>query len=85
MNCFDCAALGRAAEAVAVCTDCGAGVCLEHARVMPRWLTRIEPIGRREQVEVPARIVRCGLCQLARDAEAAPSARSATRKAFGAG
>jgi hypothetical protein len=36
-----------------------------------------------ERVEVPARVIRCGLCQQARDAEASRSARSATRKAFG--
>jgi hypothetical protein len=70
MNCFDCIALGHAADAVAVCTDCGAGACPEHARVTPRWLTRTIPVGRTEQVEVPARIIRCALCQQARDAEA---------------
>lgn len=83
MNCFDCAALGHAADAVAVCADCGAGACPEHAHVTPRWLTRVLPIGRREHVEVPARIIRCGLCQQARDVEAGRPADSAARKAFG--
>jgi hypothetical protein len=27
MNCFDCAALGDHADAVAICADCGAAVC----------------------------------------------------------
>ena len=83
MNCFDCAALGHAAEAVAVCADCGAGACPEHAHLTPRWLARTMPINRTERVEVPARVIRCGLCQQARDAEASRPARSATRKAFG--
>lgn len=83
MNCFDCAALGEAADAVAVCTDCGAGACPEHARVTPRWLIRIVPINRRERVEVPGRIIRCGLCQQARDAEGSAAATSAARNAFG--
>jgi hypothetical protein len=81
MNCFDCAALGHAAEAVAVCADCWAGACPEHARVTPRWLTRTVPVNRTERVEVPARIIRCSLCQQARDAEAVPPARSPARKA----
>jgi hypothetical protein len=35
MNCFDCAALGDQAEAVAICTDCGAGVCPAHPHLTP--------------------------------------------------
>lgn len=68
MECFDCAAMYRVTSAVAVCADCGAGVCPEHTRVIPRWLTRIVPIGRRERTGPPARILRCGVCQAARDA-----------------
>lgn len=83
MNCFDCAALDHTAEAVAVCVDCGAGACPDHVHVTPRWLTRTMPISRTERVEVPARIIRCRLCQQAREAEAARPDRSATRKAFG--
>ena len=31
MNCFDCADFGITSEAVAVCADCGAGLCVDHA------------------------------------------------------
>jgi hypothetical protein len=74
VDCFDCAALSRATSAVAVCADCGAGTCPEHARVIPRWLTRIMPIGRPERAGPPARVIRCAVCQAARDAvpDAAP-------------
>jgi hypothetical protein len=49
-----------------------------------RWLTRSTlPLHPQERVEVPARIIRCGLRQQARDAEAARPDRWATRKAFG--
>jgi hypothetical protein len=68
MNCFDCAALGSATTAVAVCADCGAAVCHDHARVAIRWLTRTEAINRPVRVEPPARSVRCGMCQAAHDA-----------------
>jgi hypothetical protein len=67
VNCFDCAAHGRTEEAVAICADCGAGICLGHAQVTPRWLTRTMPINRTVAVEPPARTIRCCLCQQARD------------------
>ncbi|MFI5063603.1 MAG: DUF2180 family protein [Streptosporangiales bacterium] len=72
MNCFDCAALGEAAAAVAICADCGAAVCARHVHVTPRWLTRTMVINRVVAVEPPARTIRCGVCQAARDA--APAA-----------
>ena len=71
MNCFDCAALGDHAEAVAICADCGAAVCSAHAHVTPRWLTRIMAINRVVAVEPSARTIRCNVCQAACDA--APS------------
>ncbi len=68
MNCFDCAALGDQASAVAICADCGAGVCSRHAHVTARWLTRTAVINRTVTIEPPARAIRCGVCQDARDA-----------------
>ena len=73
MNCFDCAALGDQAAAVAVCADCGAAVCHDHAHVTARWLTRTMVINRVVAVEPPARTIRCGVCQAARDAAPATS------------
>ena len=70
MNCFDCAALGSAMTAVAVCADCGAGVCPDHAHVAIRRLTRTLAINRLVRVEPPARSVRCGVCQAAQSAAA---------------
>lgn len=31
MNCYDCATAGDQRHAAAVCVDCGAAVCIEHA------------------------------------------------------
>jgi hypothetical protein len=73
MNCFDCAALGQHAQAVAVCADCGAALCYDHAQVTARWLTRTMVINRVVAVEPPARTIRCRICQAARDAAPAPS------------
>jgi hypothetical protein len=67
MNCFDCAAHGQVAEAVAVCADCGAALCHDHAHVTARWLTRTAVTNRVVPIEPPARTIRCGICQAARD------------------
>jgi hypothetical protein len=68
MNCYDCAALGETIAAVAICADCGAGLCPRHAQLTPRWLTRTMVINRVVAIEPPARTIRCGICQAARDA-----------------
>ena len=75
MNCFDCAALGDHIDAVAICADCGAAVCHDHAQVTARWLTRTMVINRVVAVEPPARTIRCGICQVARDAAPATELR----------
>lgn len=72
MNCFDCAALARPVPAVAVCADCGAAVCADHAHVSPHWLTRTMTINRTVRVGPPARTIRCPVCQAAH--AAAPDA-----------
>lgn len=74
MNCFDCAGLLRAVPAVAICVDCGAAVCHDHAHVTPRWLTYTAAINRIVQVEPPTRSIRCRTCQTAHDAAPAPRA-----------
>jgi hypothetical protein len=68
VNCFDCAVLGGHVAAVAVCADCGAALCHDHARVTARWLTRTMVINRVVAIEPPARTIRCAICQAARDA-----------------
>ncbi len=67
MNCFDCSAIGDTKAAVAVCADCGAGVCAAHAHVTPRWRTRTMAINPVVAVEPPARTIRCTVCQASRD------------------
>jgi hypothetical protein len=61
------------AVAVAVCADCGAAVCHDHAHVTTRWLTRAVAISRTTAIEPPARTIRCAVCQAARDAAPAGS------------
>ena len=33
MNCYDCAGAGRTTPAVAICHNCGAALCGDHARL----------------------------------------------------
>lgn len=68
MNCFDCAGVGHSVPAVAICVDCGAGMCMDHARLSVHSLTRTALINRVEVVEPPRRTLRCAVCQSAHDA-----------------
>ena len=74
MNCFDCAELGTRATAIAICTDCGAALCHEHAHVVVRWLTKTVIIDRQVLVNPPARTICCGVCNTARQAAHDPHA-----------
>ena len=65
MNCYDCAAVGDQRTAVAVCQDCGAAVCVEHAVRTQHWLTRTQAIMRVERVEPATRLIRCEACHVA--------------------
>ena len=65
MNCYDCAIAGDDRDAVAVCADCGAAVCVEHAVSARHWLTRTQPLMREVRVEPAERVIRCGTCHAA--------------------
>jgi hypothetical protein len=82
MNCYDCAVAGDHRDAVAVCADCGAAVCVEHAVSARHWLTRTQPLMREVRVEPAERIIRCGMCHAAHvargDVAAAVPVRSST-------
>ena len=68
MNCLDCADIGSPAPAVGICHSCGAGVCMDHARVHDHYLTRTEPIDQVIRIEPPARLIWCEACSAANEA-----------------
>ena len=68
MNCLDCADIGSTSSAVGICHSCGAGVCMEHAKVLDHFLVRTEPIDQVIRIEPPARLVWCGTCAAANEA-----------------
>ncbi|WP_088288380.1 DUF2180 family protein [Kineosporia sp. A_224] len=79
MNCYECAARAMDAPAVAVCVDCGVALCIEHAEVTPRRLTRTGAMNRTVVVGPATRTVRCHLCRAAVDAATAPHGPVAAR------
>ena len=68
MNCYDCNNHGNDTPAVAVCHDCGAGLCADHVDTQDRYLIRMVPLGMFVNVEPPARIIQCATCSTANEA-----------------
>ena len=68
MNCYDCAINHVMTPAVAVCHDCGAGICADHATTAAHRLTKIVPLGRNVPIKPAARIIRCHTCSAATSA-----------------
>jgi len=68
MYCLDCLRAEKERDVVGVCHSCGAGVCVEHAAIVPVHLVHIGVILREERVEPPARELLCSTCLAARRA-----------------
>lgn len=61
MNCYDCLARQETTAAVATCTRCGAGLCIDHAHVAPEIVS--EQVGTGKATHSPdARRFTCGIC-----------------------
>jgi hypothetical protein len=67
MNCYDCAQLGRTTSAVAICHDCGAGLCPDHTTEGQHMLTVVRATSSRYPVDPPQRRIRCLTCAAAVD------------------
>ncbi len=67
MNCYDCAQAGLTTPAVAVCHDCGAGVCPDHAISGQHTLTVVRAISTQTSVDPPQRRIWCQTCATAID------------------
>ena len=80
MNCYDCNSLGLTSPALAVCHDCGAGVCAEHTMEAFHHLTRIFSVNLEVRVEPPQRRIRCQTCAAAVTARSRPADLRAARK-----
>jgi hypothetical protein len=61
MNCYDCLTRQETTVAVAMCTRCGAGLCLNHAHVSPQVVYEAAGTGKTSH-SLDARRFTCGLC-----------------------
>lgn len=82
MDCFDCAEQNTNAPAVGTCTDCGAGMCLQHAHAERRPVTcritaGMAPV--HHPAQQPARTLRCPSCSQVRTTITACEAHGAVR------
>ena len=68
MNCYDCAQSELTTPAIAVCHDCGAGVCADHAIPGQNILTVVRAINTQTLVDPPQRRIWCQTCAAAIDA-----------------
>ena len=68
MYCLDCLSTEKERDVVGVCHSCGAGICIDHAAILPVYLVRTGVILREERVDPPARELLCPTCLAARRA-----------------
>jgi hypothetical protein len=61
MNCYDCRQLGTTTTASAVCSHCGAAICLEHTKAGTEGIQREEGMGL-ATLKVSARRLTCLTC-----------------------
>ena len=62
MLCYDCSKAGRDREAVGLCHNCSAGICVGHACVISDPLTAIYPVVKTIVLPKKARQLLCGTC-----------------------
>ncbi|CAN5830846.1 hypothetical protein BH23ACT4_BH23ACT4_04530 [soil metagenome] len=67
MNCYDCNQSGTITPAIAVCHDCGGGVCPDHAVESRHTLMVVTATSTRTPVDPPQRRMRCQPCAFAVD------------------
>ena len=65
MNCYDCHHNDTQTIAVAICHDCGAGLCLDHTTEGTHRLTVVRATGWQAPVDPPERRIRCHTCAAA--------------------
>lgn len=65
MNCLECESQGIQRTAVALCHNCSAALCLEHALVLPKHLEVSLPVCKTVTLPIPAQIILCRICHAA--------------------
>lgn len=65
MNCLECERAGGHHTAVALCHNCSAALCMEHAKILPKRLEMIEPLFKPVPLPIPAQLILCHTCHAA--------------------
>lgn len=65
MNCYDCAQSGHTKPALAICHDCGAGLCADHGTEAQHTSTMVRPTNTQHPVDPPQRRIRYHRCAAA--------------------
>ena len=65
MNCLECEQAGAHRTAIALCHNCSAALCLEHAKVMPKHLEMLVPVCKTVPLPIPAQVILCRTCHAA--------------------
>jgi hypothetical protein len=62
MLCYDCSKNGKDREAVGLCHNCSAGLCVDHACLIADPLTAMYPVVREVVLPKKARQLLCATC-----------------------
>lgn len=76
MNCYDCSTLGRSEPATAVCMDCGAGICGDHAVEHHQRVATACTWNHLATTYIQQRRIRCIECATAMDNRSHPRRRT---------
>jgi hypothetical protein len=63
MNCLDCSIQNLSSPAVAICVNCGAGVCAQHAQTLDRPVSHPASVG--NWTSSQTRAIACAACATA--------------------
>lgn len=65
MNCMECEQAGIHRAAIALCHNCSAALCLEHAKILPKHFEMFVPLCKAVPLPIPAQVILCHTCQAA--------------------
>jgi len=65
MNCMECERKSVHRTAIALCHNCSAALCVEHAEVVPKSIEMQVPVCKIVALPIAARLVLCGTCRRA--------------------
>jgi hypothetical protein len=65
MNCLECEQAGTHRTAIALCHNCSAALCLEHAKILAKNVEMIVPLFKTVPLPIQAQVIFCRTCHTA--------------------